>query len=203
MFSWVIKVVPQPPASPGKLGEEDQTNASTAAVSVCLCKCVCSPSRLSQCKHVFTLSILSFRKWRKKRMYNKVTMRSIKFGCSFDQWPTLNHHMTEKEHCSYIFHDVILQMPTLPSQRRRSQRKTGDVFVCVCLEYIQYVRSVSLDAVILTDLITSLLPTLSLSPALRMEFWVGFLMGSTVLSLSQWMPLNWATLKLRYFHDTC
>ncbi|XP_051726331.1 cyclic nucleotide-gated cation channel beta-3 [Ctenopharyngodon idella] len=31
MFSWVIKVVPQPPASPGKLGEEDQTNASTAA----------------------------------------------------------------------------------------------------------------------------------------------------------------------------
>ncbi|XP_048024621.1 cyclic nucleotide-gated cation channel beta-3 isoform X1 [Megalobrama amblycephala] len=31
MFSWVIKVVPQPPAAPGKLGEEDQTNASTAA----------------------------------------------------------------------------------------------------------------------------------------------------------------------------
>ncbi|XP_059362015.1 cyclic nucleotide-gated cation channel beta-1-like isoform X2 [Carassius carassius] len=31
MFSWVIKVVPQPPASPGKLAEEDQTNASTAA----------------------------------------------------------------------------------------------------------------------------------------------------------------------------
>ncbi|ROL52863.1 Cyclic nucleotide-gated cation channel beta-1 [Anabarilius grahami] len=31
MFSWVIKVVPQPPTSPGKLGEEDQTNASTAA----------------------------------------------------------------------------------------------------------------------------------------------------------------------------
>ncbi|XP_056090248.1 cyclic nucleotide-gated cation channel beta-3 isoform X1 [Rhinichthys klamathensis goyatoka] len=31
MFSWVVKVVPQPPASPGKLGEEDQTNASTSA----------------------------------------------------------------------------------------------------------------------------------------------------------------------------
>ncbi|KAI2653887.1 Cyclic nucleotide-gated cation channel beta-1 [Labeo rohita] len=31
MFSWVIKVVPQPPASPGKLAEEDQTHASTAA----------------------------------------------------------------------------------------------------------------------------------------------------------------------------
>ncbi|XP_043120130.1 cyclic nucleotide-gated cation channel beta-3 [Puntigrus tetrazona] len=31
MFSWVIKVVPQPPASPGKLAEEDQTNAPTAA----------------------------------------------------------------------------------------------------------------------------------------------------------------------------
>ncbi|KTG06009.1 hypothetical protein cypCar_00012276, partial [Cyprinus carpio] len=34
MFSWVIKVVPQPPASPGKLAEEDQTNASTAAPDV-------------------------------------------------------------------------------------------------------------------------------------------------------------------------
>ncbi|KAG1938845.1 cyclic nucleotide-gated cation channel beta-3 [Pimephales promelas] len=31
MFSWVVKVVPQPPVSPGKLGEEDQTNASTSA----------------------------------------------------------------------------------------------------------------------------------------------------------------------------
>lgn len=62
MFSWVIKVVPQPPTSPGKLGEEDQTNASTAAVSVCLFKYVCTLSRLSQCKHVFALSILFFRK---------------------------------------------------------------------------------------------------------------------------------------------
>ncbi len=65
MFSWVIKVVPQPPASPGKLAEEDQ-NASTAA-SATVSLWTCTLIHLSLFKHVFTVSALFFRMGRKKR----------------------------------------------------------------------------------------------------------------------------------------
>lgn len=36
MFSWVVKVVPQPPEKPAKLEEEGKDNAFQTSVSVCL-----------------------------------------------------------------------------------------------------------------------------------------------------------------------